>query len=258
MKSGKSKGSVIATVIFLGISGFLVTVLGSRQVYRAVTDPAWVASTDLKAGDVIRPEYLKLARSRNAEGSVNDPRALVGQQLKVAKPKGAVFSRNELDAPPKDWLAQRVPEGRVVYTLTPRKTTIPHTQLRFGDRLDILAKGAHGVRMVAQDVLLVGVLDSGSKQGSSASKGRGLVTALTQLPDTKSGKTSAGTPMVLAVAPGQVYPLAGIGEEEEVTLVLHGESEVMQGQLLEVKPIVTHRKVEIVNGLERSSVLVQY
>ncbi len=258
MKSRKIRGSVIATVMFLGVSGFLVAVLGSRQVYRAMTEPAWVASTDLRAGEVIRPEFLKLARSRDAEGSINDPRALVGKQLKVPKPKGEVFSRDELNTPPRAWLAERVPEGRVAYTLTPRKTSIPYSQLRFGDRLDILARGKSGVRMVAQDVLVVGVLNPVSKKADSEAKGRGMLTALTHMPEASTGKDKEGSSMVLAVAPGQVYPLAGIGEEEEVSLVLHGESEVNQGQLLEVKPTITHRPVEIVNGLERSTVLVRY
>ena len=92
---------------------------------------------------------------------------------------------------------------------------------------------------------------------SAKAKGRGLLTALAAQPGGSKGGDDAGTPLVLAVLPDDVYPLAGIGSKEEVTIVLHGEAELATGELLKIAPSATHRQIEIVSGLERTQKVVR-
>ena len=143
----------------------------------------------------------------------------------------------------------------MLYTLTPKKTAIPHSQIRYGDRLDILVSGRRGVRTVASDVLLMGALEQ-RNGGQATAKGRGMLTALAAQPGNKAG-ADEGIPLVLAVSPDDIYPLAGIGSNETVTIVLHGEQEIAKGELLKIKPAATHRQVELVTGLERSKAVVR-
>lgn len=255
MKQRRMTGSASALVAVFVITGILVLVLGARQVYRLTTTPTWVASSDLEAGHVVTAESLKRARSGD-DGGIENPRALLGKQLTVDKEKGDVFRPADLTTAPKSWLAAKVPEGRVLYTLTPKKTAIPHTQIRYGDRLDILVRGSRGVRMVASNVLLMGALDPNKGGSAAAPKGRGMLTALAAQPGKKSD-ADEGIPLVLAVRPGDIYPLAGIGSNEAVSIVLHGEQEVADGKLLRIAPTATHRQIELVSGLERSKTVVR-
>ncbi len=255
MKHKRMSGSASALVAVFVITGILVLVLGARQVYRLTTTNTWVASSDLEAGHVITPESIKRARSGD-DGGIDDPRALLGKQLQVDKEKGDVFRSADLTTAPKSWLAAKVPEGRVLYTLAPKKTAIPHNQIRYGDRLDILVRGSRGVRTVARDVLLMGALNENNR-AAAAPKGRGMLTALAAQGSKKSGEENQGPPLVLAVLPDHIYPLAGIGPNEEVTIVLHGETEVTEGKLLNISPAPTHRQVEVVSGLERSQAVVR-
>ena len=255
MKQKRMTGRASALVAVFVITGILVLVLGARQVYRLTTSPAWVASSDLEAGHVITAESLKRARSGD-DGGIENPRALLGKQLEVDKEKGDVFRPADLTTAPKSWLSAKVPEGRVLYTLTPKQTAIPHSQIRYGDRLDILARGRGGVRTVASDVLLMGALAQNNGAPTSA-RGRGMLTALAAQPGSKSSGENQGIPLVLAVRPGDIYPLAGIGQREEISIVLHGEAELAAGELLKIAPSATHRQIEVVSGLERTKKVVR-
>lgn len=255
MKRRQMTGSSSAMVAVFVISGILVLVLGIRQVYRLSTDPAWVASSDLDAGHLIAPENLKRARSSD-DGGIDDPRVLLGKQLRLDKEKGEVFRPSDLSTPPKGWLAAKVPEGRVLYTLIPKSSAIPHSQIRNGDRLDVLARGAGGVRTVARDVLVMGALKPNG-EGKAQARGRGLLTALATPAGSRNKQGTGAIPLVMAVFPGDIYPLASIGITEEVTLVMHGEKEGTEGELLSITPKATHRKVEVMNGLQRSQTVVK-
>lgn len=255
MKHKSMSGKASALVAVFVITGILVIVLGARQVYRLTTSPTWVASADLEAGHVVSAESLRRARSGD-KGGIDDPRALLGKQLQVDKQKGEVFRPADLTTAPKSWLAAKVPEGRVLYTLAPKITAIPHNQIRYGDRLDIVVSGERGVRVVASDVLLMGALQKNTN-GPAASGGRGLLTALAAPRGKKNAGGEEGTPLILAVKPNDIYPLAAIGPSESVSIVLHGEREVEQGQLLTIKPNASHRQVEVVTGLERSRSVVR-
>ena len=83
-----------------------------------------------------------------------------------------------------------------------------------------------------------------------------MLTALAAQPG-KKADADEGIPLVLAVRPGDIYPLAGIGSGEAVSIVLHGEQEVADGKLLKISPATTHRQIELVSGLERSKTVVR-
>ncbi len=110
---------------------------------------------------------------------VEDARALVRALLKVDKGRGQAFHPADLATPGKSSWAQTVPDGRALYTLTPRDPTIPFTQLRLGDRLDVLARGPTQVRMVARDVILSGALRKPSGRtgacGNASMRGPGRI-----------------------------------------------------------------------------------
>ena len=250
MKQQTMTGRASALVAIFIIATLLVLVLATRQVYRLSTSPVWLASNDLEIGHIISPQSLVRGRS-GEEGGVENPRALLGKQLEVAKKKGELIRAFDLTTAPKSWLAAKVPEGRVLYTLTPKQTTIPHSQIRFGDRLDIVVKGSQGVRTVATNTLLMGAVTSGNGNGGRAAPG-GLMASLA--PPSDDSKGHGGTPLVFAVLPTDVYSLAGIGSNEVVTLVLHGEAEAATGERLN---IASHRQVEVVSGLERSRKVVR-
>jgi len=255
LKHRRMTGSASALVAVFVITGILVLVLGARQVYRLTTTDTWVASSDLESGHVIKADSIRRARSGD-DGGIDNPRILLGKQLTMDKEKGDVFRPSDLTLAPKSWLAAKVPEGRVLYTLTPKNTAIPHNQIRYGDRLDILVRGNRGVRTVASNVLLMGALEQ-NNGGQATVKGRGLLTALASPANKNKAGENMGTPLVLAVLPDDIYPLAGIRPDESVTIVLHGEQEIAQGKLLNIAPAATHRQVELVSGLERSKAVVR-
>ncbi|WP_373084961.1 hypothetical protein, partial [Zhongshania sp.] len=222
---------------------------------RMTTEPGWVAGGDIAAGAVIMPNMLKEARVSDGANVMSDPRSLFGKRLKIAKKEGDTFKPGDVVAAQKrKTLAQAIPEGRVLYTLIPNAGGIPHTQLTGGDRLDVLVTGRGGVRTVARDVRLIGVMGGGAKaQGPGDG---GAVGMLKQKPKDKSG-SGAGVSLVVAVYPDDVYPLASIGSSDKVSLVLHGSRDLADGKPLTVRAVPTHRSIEVVSGLSRSRVNVR-
>ena len=255
IKIKKNRGSTTVMLIAFIVSTLLTSILGARQVERLTTTPTWVAGGNMSVGQVITAGMLKQERVSSDSNAVVDPRQLVGKILRNAKAKDEPFYQGDLSKSQKTWLADLVPEGRVLYTLTPKDGAIPHTQLRNGDRIDVLVKGRYGVRTVARDVLLMGALNN-RNASAATQKGRSSITALAKSP-TKANQAGA-TALVIAVAPQDVYPLASIGERESVSLVLHGQTEVSRGDLLEIDPAVTSRRqVEVFDGLSRRQVTVR-
>lgn len=256
MKIKRTKGITSVTLAVFIAAGIMVTVLGVRQINRMTTNEAWVTATPLKVGQVVTKDVLKRGRISKDETGIADPRSVLGRPLVVAKAKGEPIRESDLGTPSRSWLAQKVPAGRVLYTLTPKATSLPHSQLRNGDRLDVLAKGPAGVRTVAMDVLLVGALVPRSN-GHAQASGRGLITSLASLPGQKSTPINSGVPLVLAVEPEFVYPLAAIGTKEEVSLVLHGQQEAVDGKSLDIRPEPKLRHVQVINGVDSSNAVVR-
>ncbi len=255
--SRKSKGSVTASMALFVSSGILASVLGLRQYDRATTAEAWVTSLGVQAGQVIDASMLKRARVDQDRIGVEDPRKLIGRRLAVNKAAGESISAAELAPPPAKVsrsLAEHVPEGRVLYSLQlGANSTVPLSQLRAGDRLDVLVRSRRGVRTAATDVRLVGVMRPRSGAGP-AGDDKKIAGLLQQKPS--SPAVSGATTLVLAVSPEHVYPLAHVGTQDTVSLVLHSAYDVAAGRAVSVTPQQTERAVELVAGLNRSTVYV--
>ncbi|MBS7663995.1 hypothetical protein I0D00_18890 [Pseudomonas lalucatii] len=247
----KYSGSTTAAMATFLVSGVLVSVLGVRQVERHNTQEVWGINGNWPVGTLLRPELLRKVRVDKDRPGVEDPRLLIGKRLTSDKQDGEAIWPAELVKPARSWLAQQIPESKVLYTFTPRKGSIPHSQLRNGDRFDVLVSGRKGVRTVARDARLIGAL---AQRTPSADAPTGLGSLA--LPPQARDKPVAGTPLVIAIAPEEVYPLASIGPREKVTIVLHGAGEADPDRQ-RIEPQPTHRQVELLSGLKRRSVTVE-
>lgn len=244
----KFSGSATSSMVLFFASSVLASVLGLRQVERFSTEPGWVASRDIPAGQFITRGFLEEARIKDSTHLITEPKLLIGKQLRINKKSGEPFSPDDVSTPKSPTLAQVVPAGRVLYTLKPDPHGIPVEQLRGGDRLDILVKNRGGVHKVASDVRLIGVM----RPGRSAQSSDNVMSLIPQ-----SSATTVGgrvTSLVIAVQPHEVYPLAHISSTDKVSLVLHGAEDLARGGPLAIKPKATHREVEMVQGLSRSKV----
>lgn len=247
----KYSGSTTAAMAMFLVAGALVSVLGARQVERHNTQEVWGINGNWPVGTLLRPELLRKVRVDKQRPGIEDPHLLIGKQLAADKQDGEAIWPAELAKPAKSWLAQQIPESKVLYTFTPRKGSIPHSQLRNGDRFDVLVSGRNGVRTVARDARLIGALAQSAPR-PSASTG---LSSLTLPPQTRD-KQAEGTPLVIAITPEEVYPLASIGPREKVTIVLHGAG-AADPERQPIEPQPTHRQVELVSGLKRRSVTVE-
>ncbi len=245
----KLTGSATSSMVLFFASSVLASVLGLRQVDRLNTEPGWVASIDLPAGQFITPAFLRQERIKSDDVVVTDPNQLIGKQLRVNKKSGEAFSSKDIATPKVRTLAQTVPAGRVLYTLKSDPYSIPVDQLRGGDRLDVLVRNRGGVHKVATDVRLIGVMRQGT---SSQGEAGGAMSLLAPKRNAAAGKPVSS--LVVAVKPHEVYHLATIGSGDRVSLVLHGARDIASGGPLHVAPKPTHREVEMVNGLSRTKV----
>lgn len=254
----KLKGSVIASAVLFLTSGVMASVLGVRQYDRATSEMSWVTSAPVQAGQVITAGLIKQARVKSDDVGINNPRELVGKRLKSDKDKGETFSVNDFEQSERAQrrtLAEHIPQGRVLFSLKLGSgSQVPFSRLNKGDRLDILVKGRYGVRTAATDVKLIGLMKSGGKKQAGGDDGK--ITSL--LPQRKPDSASAAsTTLVLAVEPSHVYPLASIGSNDQVSLVLHSAYDVAMGKTVSVTPRKTQRAVEVVSGLDRTQVYVR-
>lgn len=246
-----SGSATVAMGMFL-VSGVLVSVLGVRQVERHNTEDAWVMQGDWPKGVTVQQGMLRKARLEKSQGGIQNAGLLVGKRLTADKRDGDVIKASDLQAQERRWLAKQVPAGRVLYSFTPRSGTIPHSQLRNGDRFDILASGRAGVRVVAKDVRLVGVMKHKSKQsGMQDGLSRLLLPALPQDAD-----ATARASLVIAVEPDDVFPLARTGQHEAISIVLHGAHAGATGFTADIEPPPTQRTIELLSGLKRKTVAV--
>ena len=94
-------------------------------------------------------------------------------------------------------------------------------------------------------------------RGSSPSTDDGgAITSLLPQRSSRQAAASGNTTLVLAVQPEHVYPLAHIAAADQVSLVIHSALDVALGRQITVTPARTERPVEVVAGLERSTVYV--
>ena len=248
----KYSGSTTAAMATFLVSGVLVSVLGVRQVERHTTHEVWGINGNWPVGTLIRPEILRKVRIDKDEQGVSNQNLLIGKQLVQNKHDGESIQPAELRKPAKTWLAQQIPEDKVLYTFAPHNGSIPFSQLRNGDRFDVLVTGKAGVRTVARDARLIGAL---AKPSTTSSAGAGL--SGLALPPLARNKTDDKTSLVIAVAPDEVYPLAQISQGEKVSIVLHSSGFDLDGERSSIEPKPTHRQVELLSGLKRSTVTIK-
>lgn len=253
----KFTGSATGAFVLFVASGMMASVLGVRQIDRITTTPAWVVNSDLRSGQLITRDAIKQERVNKdlTSGIIEDPRLLVGRKLTVSKKTGDTIKSSDLAIPERLSLSQAVPEGRVLYTLYQTRNSLPFSHLQQGDRLDIVVRGRMGVRTVARNVQLIGIMNSG-KSHSNASNNS--VMGLLQPGNTNNNRNTETASLVMAVRPGDVYPLASISESDAVSIVLHSAHDIAKGTAQSVGPNINYRDVEIVSGLTRNSVRIHH
>lgn len=240
----KYKGSTtVALGVFL-MSSLLAGTLGVRQFERFTTHEVLGINGQWPAGSIVQENMLKLIKVDNDVFGLKDPRLLIGKFLTNDKKSGELIDASDVERPERSWLSEQVPESKVLYTLKPKSGTIPHSQLRNGDSFDVLVTGRRGVRTVANDVRLVGVMKGKSIVGES--------NPLTRSASKKNMLTTAS--LVIAVEPEEVYPLASIGANEIVSIVLHGKHKEHDRE--SIVPDPTHRTIELLTGLKKRTISV--
>jgi Flp pilus assembly protein CpaB len=227
----------------LAVAIILVAVLGFRQIQRLVTPQreVWVASSSLPAGTLLGPQNLrkvKVAASSLPKGVVADARALAGREIARPKAEGEPFQAGDFAAAQEQLPAasEQVPEGRVLTTVRIPKAYVPYKNLKNGDRIDLIAvargRGSDGfARVVARDAYLVGFIQTvEARQPQAQNSLAQLVASSSQRP-----KTDSTIGLILALHPEDAVPLTqSQGHRDALQVVLHGQTEVASGQLLEL------------------------
>jgi hypothetical protein len=249
---GKLTGSATGAMLLFAVSGMLASVLGVRQYDKLSTATAWTISADMSAGQTITPELLKQQRIDQTaiSGTIQNPRQLMGKTLQVNKSAGSAVFARDLKQAEKKSLSHAIPPGRVLYTLTHIQKGLPYGQLGDGDRFDVVVKGRGGVRTVARDVQLIGI----NHPAAAKSADNGLKNML--MPKDKKAQSQTGVSLVVAIRPSDVYPLASISAADSVAMIFHSAYDMAQGTQHNIDPKQRFRQVEMVAGVQRSSVRV--
>jgi len=242
----------------LALALLLVAVLGFRQVQRWMTPQreVWVASADLPVGSTLGAANLKkvkLAEGSLPKGAILDARALAGRELARAKQEGSPFVREDFSTNVEKMVpaAEMVPEGRVLTTIRVPKGLVPYKNLKNGDHVDLVGVGgiAH---VVARDAYLIGMIFS--QQPAEAKAPRTGLAALIPPPQT-GGRADPTVGLVLAIHPEDALPLsqAMAARRGRLQVVLHGQTEVASGQLLEIPE---KAPVEFIAGSKKTQLVV--
>ncbi|MBC7010655.1 hypothetical protein BIZ38_19610 [Pseudoalteromonas sp. BZK2] len=247
----KHKGATTAAMTLLLTSGMLASAIGVRQVNSEDQISAWTTNKNLSAGQVITVHdvtQIQLDKSKfpNLSLSIQNPRSLIGKKLAVNKNQQQLIFDADLVRATRKNLSEAIPAGRVLYTLKLPSLDIPLSRIHKGDRLDIVAKTQGVVRTVAADVQLIGV----SKSPTSPASKNPLDTA------SSSSSSASNTSLVLAVLPKDVYSLAGISFEDNVSVIVHSAYDIEQGRIQKFERLQRNRKIEVVKGTKNEAVLV--
>ncbi|NHN37226.1 hypothetical protein G8764_07990 [Pseudomaricurvus alcaniphilus] len=248
-------GSVTGAIALFIASSMVTSILGFRQFERITTTPAWVMSANLPQGSIITRDSLEQVRIDKdlTETSIQNPRQLLGRELKIGKRSGDLVRQQDIKLPAQTSLSHAIPAGRVLYTLPNVHGGMPFSKLSTGDRLDVVVRGNRVVRTVARDIQLIGIINP--EKGNLVEKDKGVMSLLQ--PNSSEREISPGHPsLVMAVRPADVFPLASIGAKDKVSLILHSAHDIAMGKKINVDPEKTYREVEVVSGLQRSKVRI--
>lgn len=264
----------------LVIAFLLVAILGYRQFQRSkgVSVNVWVTAAELPSGTVLKDEHLTQVSMLAKEvppGTVRDRKNIEGRTLADAKPAGEPFRRADF-APPDagPGLAGALPEGRVLMFVP--IMGLPMTEitdeLRFGDRLDLIAIGgrrsgledptfASRARPVARDVYYIGWVaprgPAAADGGDDDSQDEGIGSLLTSAIESQAGSGGGGggmSALLLGIHPEDVMPLSEAqAAGAPMAMVLHGRKEVEAGKML-VLPRPRLNEVELIRGDSRTRI----
>ena len=168
--NGNGNGKVLKLALLV-VAVLLVGLLLYRQAQHLVGPKrqVLVASTNLAAGALLTADDLELdsRRERNLpETALADASAAEGRQLVQSKQQGEPITSEDVRAPATVQaraasLAELLPAGRVLTTLTVEIENVLMSELRFGDRFSVLALGGGGnaASVVASDAYFLAWVD---------------------------------------------------------------------------------------------------
>jgi len=242
----------------LALALLLVAVLGFRQVQRWMSPQreVWVASSDLPVGSTLGAANLKkvkIAEGSLPKGAILDARALAGRELARPKQEGSPFIREDFASNVEKFIpaAEMIPEGRVLTTIRVPKGLVPYKNLTNGDHVDLV--GIDGLaHVVARDAYLVGMLFT-QQPANDPSARTGLAALIP--PPQNGGRVDPTVGLVLAIHPEDALPLsqAMSARRGRLQVVLHGKTEVANGQLLELPE---RTPVEFIAGSKKTQLVV--
>lgn len=253
---------LVVFVLALAVLG----VLAYRQITRigAFTRPVVVAATPITDGTILEPQQLQLIRMRKRaapEGALGAISDVEGRLLLEPKRPGEPITLSDLrfrKARQRENLADLVPSGRVLTTLTLSNLTIPGKELQLGDRIDILASGQTDAgqplaRVAVRDAYVIGHIRRRRPPPGSPENILGIDATP---PQTQSTRQESA--LLLALWPDDVVPLAEVDASGlHITLVLHGTDTVRSNAMLDVGGDPAPKSVELIAGTERRKVFVQ-
>ncbi len=213
--------TIILLVLALGCG--LVASIGISQVLQRNQDqgpaeettPVWVAMADIKNGDLLSPQTLKLEqwpREKIPHGALGKLEDIDGKRTRAAIYQGEVVLEKKLR--PGESYSARVPNGFRLYTVQADPVSSHGGLLQPGDRVDVMvfvAKGngivEAGTKTVLQDIKVFAVND----QVNPA--------------DDKSTESITARTVTLLMTPSQTEKCALAAEVGKIRLVMRGPND---------------------------------
>ncbi len=255
--NGNGQPKPYLKIALLAVAVILVGLLVYRQVDR-LSGPkrsVWVAKGNLAQGAVLgRDDFVErsVRESKIPAGAVEDLSKVIGRRLARVKPAGAPLVATDFGAVNGDSgsIARLVPEGRVLMTLTVGARSLPLSELRRGDRLNLLAVSGRGDSgSVARDAYFVGWIRPQESGGREKASIFGIDLAPPGRPPSNDTVS-----LLLALLPEDVARVARAeAARYRINVVLHGRTEVQEGRLLEL-PSPRRTQVELISGGKRQNV----
>lgn len=261
--NGNGHSKPYLKIALLALAVVLVGILLYRQIDRLAGPKrtVWVPRSNLALGAVVDEDDFKAVRVREDEvprGAVTDVRQVAGRTLVRVKAAGTPLVASDFATTQggSGSIAGLVPEGRVLMTLRVSDRKLPFPELRRGDRLDLLATGGRGQgTSVASDAYFLGWIRPADDQTGSEESAR-----IFGIDISPPGRAPAdGTvSLLLALRPEDVYNVARAeSTAAPVSIVLHGQSEVQEGRLLELPVAPDPARVELIAGATRKTVALK-
>lgn len=248
---------IVRGVVLVVVLG-LIIILGYRQLMRLAGEPVPVARHQLNAGDRVGAGDLEIAYLRRVPpGAILNRAALNGRELGTGKREGDPFFGADFaprSAVERSQIAEQIPEGRFLVTIDVHQWGVPITQLRQGDRLEIIASKGNSATVIAVDAFLVGwsISSPRSRQGSGP-----LGIDLTSMP--QEGDSGGRTALVLALHPKDVLRVSRAKTNGSwFTYAIHSRENIEGDSQLTLRPKYgPSRAIEFIQGESREWINVR-